>query len=221
MFISIAKIVQSIIDGDPSIQDAIQRGYANYSAIARMIKSNVEEQIEEPVNMQSLITAVKRCNVNYKPPTGNVSKVISESVINLRTDVAKITIEKTRATTNLVRNVLIEYVADFLQVLEGMSSITLIIDQKIFCKIKPQFPSSSILDEKKDLAAIIVQSPKEVIATPGCAIAFYNPISRRGVNIEETMSSYTDTIVVLRMEDVGRVFNALNDLISGMRKQPT
>jgi hypothetical protein len=219
MFISISKIVQSIIDGDPSIQDAIQRGYANYSAIARMIKSNVEEQIEEPVNMQSLITAVKRCNVNYKPPTGNVSKVISESVINLRTDVAKITLEKTRVTMNLVRSVLAEYVTEFFQVLEGMSSITLIIDQKIFRKIKPLFPSKAILDEKKDLAAIIVQSPKEIIATPGCAIAFYNPISRRGVNIEETMSSYTDTIVVLKMEDVGRAFNALNDLISGMRKQ--
>jgi len=219
MFISISKIVQSIIDGDPPIQDAIQRGYANYSAIARRIKSNVEEQIEEPVNMQSLITAVKRCNVNYKPPTGNVSKVISESVINLRTDVAKITVEKTRATMNLVRNILGEHVTEFFQVLEGMSSITLIIDQKIFSKIKPLFPSRAILDEKKGLAAIIVQSPKEIIATPGCAIAFYNPISRRGVNIEETMSSYTDTIVVLRMEDVGRAFNALNDLISGMRKQ--
>ena len=220
MFISISKIVQSIIDGDPPIQDAIQRGYANYSAIARMVKSNVEEQIEGPVKMQSLITAVKRCNVNYKPPIGDVSKVISESVINLRTDVAKITIEKTRTTMNLVRNVLTEYVTEFLQVLEGMSSITLIIDQKIFSKIKPQFPQRAILDEKKDLAAIIVQSPKEIIATPGCAIAFYNPISRRGVNIEETMSSYTDTIVILRLEDVGRAFNALNDLISGMRKQP-
>jgi len=220
MFISISKIVQNIIDGDPPIQDAIQRGYANYSAIARMVKSNVEEQIEGPVKMQSLITAVKRCNVNYKPPIGDVSKVISESVINLRTDVAKITIEKTRTTMNLVRNVLTEYVTEFLQVLEGMSSITLIIDQKIFSKIKPQFPQRAILDEKKDLAAIIVQSPKEIIATPGCAIAFYNPISRRGVNIEETMSSYTDTIVVLRLEDVGRAFNALNDLISGMRKQP-
>jgi len=219
MFISISKIVQSIIDGDPSIQDAIQRGYANYSAIARMIKSNVEEQIEETVNMQSLITAVKRCNVHYKSPTGNVSKVISESIINLRTDVAKITLEKTRVTMNLVRSVLAEYVTEFLQVLEGMSSITLIIDQKIFGKIKPLFPSRAILDEKKDLAAIIVQSPKEIIATPGCAIAFYNPISRRGVNIEETMSSYTDTIVVLKMEDVGRAFNALTDLISGMRKQ--
>jgi len=205
----ISRAAQSIIDGDPAVQDAIQRGY----------KPRVEEQIGKKVKMQSLITAVKRCKVNFQSPTGKVARVISESTINVRTDVAKITVEKTRATISTVRKVLGKYFAEFLQVLEGISTITLIVDQKIFSEIRTEFPANSVLDEKTELAAIIVHSPKAIIDTPGCTISFYNPISRRGVNIEETMSCYTDTIMVIKMEDVGRAFNALNDLITGMRRQ--
>ena len=40
---SIARTVQNIIDNDLSLQDALQRGYGNYSAIARIIKPNVEK----------------------------------------------------------------------------------------------------------------------------------------------------------------------------------
>jgi len=64
----------------------------------------------------------------------------------------------------------------------------------------------------------VVQSPREIIDTPGCAIAFYNPVSRRHINIEETMSCFTDTILVLRIEDVGKAFTALTDLIAEARK---
>jgi hypothetical protein len=74
------------------------------------------------------------------------------------------------------------------------------------------------LDESQNLSAIVVQSPREIIDTPGCAIAFYNPVSRSHINIEETMSCFTDTILVLRMEDVGKAFTVLTDLIAEARK---
>jgi len=50
-------------------------------------------------------------------------------------------------------------------------------------------------------------------------LAFYNTVSRRHINIEETMSCFTDTIIVLGMEDVSKAFTALTDLITEARKQ--
>ncbi|MEM2029425.1 MAG: hypothetical protein QXS05_08625, partial [Candidatus Bathyarchaeia archaeon] len=77
---------------------------------------------------------------------------------------------------------------------------------------------SEILEEKKDLAAVIIQSPKEIVDTPGCISMFYNAISRRGINIEETISCYTETVIVVKMEDSTRVYSILADLISSARK---
>jgi hypothetical protein len=215
---SLSKIVQHLIDADLSLQDALQRDYANYSAIARMLRPKVEETLRRKVKLESLITSVKRARTSYSSREENMTRIIAESVIHLRTDVAKVSVEKTKRNLEMMRKVLTKFPGEFLQVLEGVSAITLILDQKMFDNVYSIFRKEDILDERQKLAAIVVQSPREIIDTPGCAIAFYNPVSRRHINIEETMSCFTDTILVLRMEDIGKAFTALADMIAEARK---
>jgi aspartokinase len=113
---------------------------------------------------------------------------------------------------------LASYQHDFLHVSESISSITLIFDQKLHKRIRDRLPDSVILEEGDDYAAIIVQSPTKIRTTPGCLINFYNQIARRHVNIEDTVSCHTDTIIVVKMKEVGKAFTALTDLISEERK---
>jgi hypothetical protein len=209
---SISRVVKSLIESDLSIQDALQRGYGNYSAIARILKPKVEEELGYKTKLEAITTAVKRTKKKHILQHEELKNIIAESVINLRTDVAKITVEKTTDTMRDVRETLAGYSEEFFQVLEGTSTITLIFDQKLFAEIQSSLQEEKVLDMKMDLAAVIVRSPKEIINTPGCAIAFYNPVSMSHINIEETMSCFTDTIMILRMEDVGRAFNVLSDL---------
>jgi hypothetical protein len=39
------------------------------------------------------------------------------------------------------------------------------------------------------------------------------------VNIEDTVSCHTDTIIVVKMREVGKAFTALTDLITEERKR--
>jgi len=215
---SISKTVQELVNADLSLQNALERGYGNYSAIARMLKPKVEENLARKVKLESIITAVKRCQVDYTPVREDVAGIIADSVINLRTGVAKIAIEKTKRTLENVRKALTDFQGEFLQILEGISAITLIIDQNMFEYTSSLFWKADILEEKRDLAAIIVRSPREITYTPGCLVAFYNSLARRHINIEETISCSTDTIIVLSMESVGKAFTTLTDLISETRK---
>lgn len=216
---SIARAVKEVIEGDVSIQDALQRRYGNVSAIARIISPKVESSVGHRVNIESLITSIKRVRGEYKPPSTQISQVIAESVVNVRTDVAKISLEKTKRSLEAVRRLLATYQEEFLQISESISAITLIFDQKLLEEVTEPFKEGDILEKEMDLAAIIIQSPENIVKTPGCAIAFYNQVSRRHVNIEDTVSCYTDTIMVVRMADVGRAFTALTDLISDARRR--
>ncbi len=216
---SIAKTVQTLIDNDLSIQDALHRGYANHSALARLLLPRVREALGREVKFESIRTSVKRYKTIFQSPKrSDMTGIVARSTINVRTDVAKVTFEKTRNNMEVLRKVLADFSGTFLQVLEGTSTVTLVLDQRLYGKVSPMFRREGILDEKQNLAAVIVQSPKEIIDTPGCAIAFYSPVSRRRVNIEETVSCFTDTILILRMEDVGEAFNALTELIAEARK---
>lgn len=215
---SISGVVQTLINSDLSLQDALQRRYGNYSAIARVLKPKVEEALARKVKLEALITSVKRTTASYRFQPKDLMKVIANSVINLRTDVAKISVEKTSETLRSIREALASYSEEFFQVLEGISAITLVFDQKLFDDVKSIFGKEKVLDEKRNLAAIVVHSSRDIINLPGCAIAFYNPVSRNHINIEETMSCFTDTIIILKMEDVGRAFAVLTDLKNEARK---
>ncbi|MDH5441308.1 MAG: hypothetical protein OEY31_11970, partial [Candidatus Bathyarchaeota archaeon] len=166
---SISSIIQSLVENDLALQDALERGYANYSALARLLKPKVEDILEREIKLEGLITAVKRAKVSYQPRP-NYLEIVSQSIINLRTDVAKISLEKSRRTIERARKILTGYPGAFLQVLEGATTLTLIIDQRIFNEIRPAFRREDVLDEKQNLAALIVQSSRDIVDTPGCIV---------------------------------------------------
>ena len=214
---SISKTVQNLIDEDLSLQDALQRDYANYSAIARMLMPKIKETAHSNVNIESIITAVKRAKANYTILQGKITRVVAGSGLNIRTDMAKVSVEKTKENLEKIRKTLATFSGDFLQVIEGNSVVTLISDLYSFNKISSIFTKKDVIDQKQNLSTVIIRSPEEITVTPGCVQAFYNAVSRRHINIEETMSCYTETIIILAMEDVNKAFAALTDLITEAR----
>jgi hypothetical protein len=216
---SISKTVQNLINEDLSLQDALQRDYGNYSAIARMLMPKVKEAVNSDINLESVITSVKRAKANYTILQGKITRVVAGSVLNIRTDMAKVSVDKTKKNLEKIRKTLATFSGEFLQVIEGNSVVTLISDLNSFNKISSIFAKKDVIDQKQNLATVIIRSPDEIIDTPGCVQAFYNAVSRRHINIEETMSCYTETIIVLAMEDVSKTFAALTDLITEARRK--
>lgn len=215
---NITKSVRAIIDNDLSFQDALQRGYCNLSAMARIIKPSIDAIVGTDVSIESIITALKRTRKDYKVPYASVEPIIAGSKISLRTDVAKLSIVKNKKTVEKIAKPLTVHYDSFISVTESVSSMTLIFDQLILERVKNLFSDDNTLEVESNLAAIIVQSPEEIIKTPGCALIFYNQLARRHVNIEDTISCYTDTIMLVNMNDVAKAFNALTELITESRK---
>ena len=215
--VSISKVVKDVIDNDLSMQDALGRRYGNYTAIARLIKPKVERDIGRKVNFDSLVTSVKRVKPRLQLALGGIEGVLARSVVNVRTDVAKLNLEKSKRSLEAARIIMATYQEEFLQISESNSAITMIFDQKLLEEIHKKFNDDDVLDEQANLAAIIVHSPTEIVRTPGVVLAIYAKIAENHVNIEDTVSCFTDTIVVIRMEEVARTFSTLTDLISDCR----
>ncbi len=214
---SISKTVKLVLDNDLSLQDALSRKYGNYTAIARLIKPKVEKDLGRKVNFESLITSVKRVKPRLQLAQQGIEGVLARSVVNVRTDVAKLSVEKSKRSLESARNMMATYQEEFLQVSESNSAITMVFDQKLLNDIHKKFNDDDVLDEQSDLAAIIVHSPTEIVRTPGVVLSIYARIAENHVNIEDTVSCFTDTIVVIRMGEVARTFSTLTDLISECR----
>ncbi len=215
---SITSIVNDIIATDLSYQDSLQNDYCNFSGLARVIKPEIERLLGRRANMESVVTAIKRARKFYHIRDKLISSILLGSTISVKTDVAKISTVKSKRTVEKVAKALTKNVNSFISVSESISSITLVFDDNLLNSVRDLFASYDILEIDEDLAAIIVHSPEQIIKTPGCAIAFYNQISRRHINIEDTVSCHTDTIMIVKMNDVGRAFDAITKLISQVRR---
>ena len=216
---SIIKSVKMLIESDFSIQDALSRGYGNSSEIARILKPSIDNMMKKNIKLDSIITSVKRTKFNYNVYSDSVTQIIANSTISVKTDVIKLSLKRSSVTLNIVSKLISKYQEDFLQVSESLSALTLIFDSNILSIVRKNFSKSDILEEELNLAAIIIHSPKQIIKTPGCTILFYNQLLRRGINIEDTTSCFTDTILVVYMDKVGNAFMALTELISLYRKK--
>jgi aspartokinase len=207
---SITSVVKEIVNSDLSFQDSLQRDYCNTSALDRALTRNI--------SIESVITALKRSKQLYDIPERPIAIILAGSTISVKTDVAKVSATKSKKTIEKVAKALTQNADNFISVSESILSITLVFDDTLLDNVKAMFAHYDILETESDLAAIIVHSPERIIKTPGCAIAFYNQLARRHINIEDTVSCHTDTIMLVKMSDVGKAFNALTDLISSARK---
>src|SRR6185503_5445381 len=218
---SITNAVKEVVNNDLSFQDSLQRDYCNISELARIIKPQVDQILDgKNTSIESIVTALKRSRRDYNVQEKPIASILAGSTISVRTDVAKLSADKSKKTIEKVAKAMTQNVGNFISVSESIMSITLVFDEVLLEDVKAMFAHDDILEIEDDLAAIIVHSPEEIIKTPGCAIAFYNQLARRHINIEDTVSCYTDTIVLVKMDQVGKAFNALTDLISNSRKMP-
>src|SRR3712207_6514407 len=215
---SITEAVREIVSSDLSFQDSLQRDYCNISALARIIKPQIDQMLSKDTSIESIITALKRSRYDYDVRQKPIASILAASTISVNTDVAKLSAKKSKKTIEKVAKAMVQNVGNFISISESIMSITLVFDDLLLQDVKTMFAYDDILENENGLAAIIVHSPEDIIKTPGCAIAFYNQLARRHINIEDTVSCYTDTIVLVKMEQVGKAFNALTDLISNSRK---
>jgi aspartokinase len=215
---SITEAVREMVSSDLSFQDSLQRDYCNISALARLIKQQIDHMLGKDTSIESIITALKRSKHDYNVPEKPIASILAASTITVNTDVAKVSAKKSKKTIEKVAKAMIQSTGNFISISESIMSITLVFDDLLLQDVKVMFAYDDILEIENGLAAIIVHSPEDIIKTPGCAIAFYNQLARRHINIEDTVSCYTDTIVLVKMEQVGKAFNALTDLISNSRK---
>jgi aspartokinase len=215
---SITNAVKEVVNNDLSFQDSLQRDYCNISALARIVKPQIDQMLGRNTSVESIVTALKRSRRDYDVPERPIAAILAGSTVSVKTDVAKLSAAKSKKNIEKIAKSLTQNVDNYISVSESIMSITLIFDDALLDDVKAMFGQHDILEVEDDLAAIIVHSPEEIIKTPGCAIAFYNQLARRHINIEDTVSVYTDTIMLVRMDQVGKAFNALTDLISGSRK---
>lgn len=160
---SITHAVREVIDSDLSFQDSLERGYCNISAVARIIKPQVNRLLGRNIRIESIITALKRSRKLYDIPERPMLSILANGPISVKTDVAKISTGKSKRIIEKVAKALTQYGDNFISVSESILSITIVFDDTLLPQVKGTFANYNILEVEDDLAQLLFTAQNKLL----------------------------------------------------------
>jgi aspartokinase len=205
---SVSRITHKYIREHPSVQDCLERGLINYSALAREICDSTEA-----ASFDAVLVACRRY---YQKKRSHVSRekrivaLVKKSKVRVRNKIAVATIEKSRGIEKAleVQNTIKKEKGDF-NLIEGEDVFTIITNIDYLPVIKQIF-GPGVIKSSTGLAQITMIFGDNLEMTPGVLSFIYRMFAEYDINIREEMSCWKDVMVVIDEKDVAKVMQMLN-----------
>ncbi|HZY71036.1 MAG TPA: ACT domain-containing protein [Thermoplasmata archaeon] len=198
---SIARRVRDYLEGHPALADALRLGIANNSAVARKVR--------EDLGIRKTDAVVAACR---RFPRGRgeaaryagVRRVLRKSRIETRTKVAAITVALGTDILQRLGDVVEELLDEnsLCRLIQVSRGTVVIVDGDAAARVTRALREEQVLRVRKNLVEVAVTSPESIEETPGLLHQLTGILAAQGVNILEALSCYTDTIFLLREDDL-------------------
>ncbi|MDP2718180.1 MAG: ACT domain-containing protein, partial [Candidatus Micrarchaeota archaeon] len=162
-------------------------------------------------SLEAVRAAVKRFSDDNQFQRLEERKILSllkKSTISLSTKVGMLVVERTPQNEAKAAHVLVLARAWA----KGPSGISLAVDDAHWDEVSPLFSASDVIASHRDLVALTLVSPPDIMASPGFVAVLTSKLAREGVNLREFWSAYNDTVMLLDKQDAVKAYN----LLSGM-----
>lgn len=207
---NISEITEKYVVHHPSIKDCLSMGIINYSALSRKISS--EENFGKKVKLDAILIAARRLYDKFQKEELRDSKIIrllKNSKVDVQNKVLVAIVEKNIYFDNLLSfQKKVKNNSELFHSIEGTDTITIVTREDYLDDINQMF-DDKVVKIRTNLAKIVIKSSKDIEETSGVFSYLTSLFSDNNINIFETMSCWTDTILVIDENDVGKALSIL------------
>lgn len=207
---NITKLTENYILEHPSIKDCLKNDLVNFSSLSRRIAEELDLNLKK--NFDAILIACRRFQRKLRKEEtfeSRILKILKKSKVEIKNKIIAIVLEKDIYFENLISlEKEIKKRREIFRIIEGASGVTVITTEDFIDLIKKYFKNKIVL-ENKNLAEIIIKSPEEIETTPGTYAYLASLFGENNINIVESMSCFTDTIFLIKEENVGKAISLL------------
>lgn len=205
----ISEATRKILSRYPYMEEYMGIGIINNRALARDIITDVKRELGREVNLQSVISAVRRHPISRgRREKEAIFQILSTSEVSLRYDVGTITLLVDAPAPKID----IRKIDEALVMIQGIDTLTIVVEERHMSAFK-----DAVINSNKGLASVIVKSPKEITDTPGVLSHLANILATEKINVVEMMSSYTETWFIVNEKDALKAVEAIRREIKRAR----
>lgn len=221
---SISQAVEEELDKHMFVKDAMKIDAVNYSGLARYLIPMLKRRLDRKyIKEGAVIMAIKRYANKVEKSELHFLKVlemISRFDLMLKGDMVSVTIHPTKESYIVISKLYSELNwarGERIYVSQAAGEISMFLDTKLSKKLTDAIGKKSITHIEKDLAAIIVTTPPEMLDTPGVIHYATGLLAERGIPLIDFFSTYTGMVFVLKEKDSAMAYKILNDRIKEVR----
>ena len=188
---SIANYVRIYLKNKPYVLEALENGIVNISELSRKIA--METGIKK---VGAIKAAIRRFGENVKKRREKrekkVLKILKESRIRL---LDKVTVIITDSPLEIKKIIEVKLEDAFVYVTE-----------------EANIPKNAI-NVHRDCGMIVISSPKDIESVPGVVAYLTSLLAWENINVVEFVSCHTDTILIIKREDILKTIEVLQKVI--------
>jgi aspartokinase len=215
--LSVPEAVRDIITRNRSIYDCMKMDVINYTALAVKIQPDVERQLGNPVNLNTIVVAIKRYadsfsekeDVKAESVLKNARLSLTDGIMDIRFSANDI--DKNEAASIL--NKFEQYDSDYEFFRLADSTFRVLTEDLVdIRRIFESFPSAKNVFNA-GLAKIKIRIPQEQNRSD--AVSYVAELlHNNGVEMQNAFFSQDDIILVLKEEDASKAYEVLRAEIS-------
>jgi hypothetical protein len=204
--VNITKETEDYIKSHPYIKQALKNNLINYSKLARLISR--EKEIK---NFDAILIAGRRYYHKLKKTGSSIPiiEILRGSKLSIRNKIIVVILKPETSFNSLLSlQKEVDDKNEIIHIIRGANAITIITTEEFLANIEKRF-KYDILKISPNLVEIILKSSVKLEDVPGVIGYLYSLFNENNVNILETMSCWTDTLFVIKEEDLPKTMEIL------------
>lgn len=219
--VTIARLVEKIVERTPFLEEALARGLINYAALAESLQPEIETELKKPVKPSAIMMALRRLSETLEKGFIKQAQIrFKESDLTIKSGLFEMTVLKSPTIIQHLKKLyeVIDFSrGDFLTITQGIYEITLITNKKYKARVQKMFADEKIIKIIDGLSSLMVKIPVEAVEQVGLFYVVTKALNWENINIIEIVSTLTEMTFILKEEDVSRAFTALKKLMDEER----
>ena len=212
---TIAQNVKEYIMSQMCIYECLKKGIINYSQLAQVIAK--EYRLDSTAAIKMAIKRFADTETEKEDDSDMVWNVLSRAKVTIKPDVSIIVVEPSPEAfakiNEIEQNKLVTISSgETLYIIREQTAIVIIIEKDKRERAREMLKGTKIIRIKENATPLVVISPQDIVTTPGVLNNIISHFALNKVNIEEIISCYRDTIIIVDENDSAKGFQIVKNL---------
>jgi hypothetical protein len=213
----ISDAVKEIVRKKPFIENGIEEGIINYSALSNYIKKDVEEILLKEVNAGAIQMSLRRMQLLTEKINSNRLNLILKNIgdVTIRTNLIDSTYRNSKTLIDSQQLLLEQEKKNndfFFTFAQGVSESTMILNESAENKLLDLFKKEKLITRNIGLASITIKLPQENIKVSGLYFHFFKLLAWDNINVCQVISTANEFTIIVDNKDAKKAINVLMSL---------